>query len=53
VLRYENDPFILAINRPLANLGQALGETGTAGAILERLLHHVEVVELKGRSYRV
>jgi DNA replication protein DnaC len=30
-----------------------LGDTAAAGAILDRFLHHAEVVKLVGRSYRM
>ena len=51
--RYEKGSIILTTNRPLEDWGQVLGDTATAGAILDRFLHHAEVVELKGRSYRM
>jgi DNA replication protein DnaC len=53
VRRYEKGSIILTTNRPLEDWGQVLGDTATAGAILDRFLHHAEVVELKGRSYRM
>lgn len=51
--RYEKGSIILTTNRPLEDWGQVLGDTATAGAILDRFLHHAEVVQLKGRSYRM
>jgi len=30
-----------------------LGDTAAAGAILDRFLHHAEVIRLQGRSYRM
>lgn len=53
VRRYEKGSIILTTNRPLEDWGQVLGDTATAGAILDRFLHHAEVVQLKGRSYRM
>ena len=53
VRRYEKGSIILTTNRPMEDWGQVLGDTATAGAILDRFLHHAEVVELKGRSYRM
>ena len=32
---------------------QVLGDTAAAGAILDRFLHHAEVIRLQGRSYRM
>lgn len=53
VRRYEKGAVILTTNRPLEDWGQVLGDTATAGAILDRFLHHAEVVRLQGRSYRM
>lgn len=53
VRRYQKDSIILTTNRPLEDWGQVLGDTATAGAILDRFLHHAEVVRLQGRSYRM
>lgn len=53
VNRYEKGSIILTTNRPLEDWGQVLGDTATAGAILDRFLHHAEVVRLDGRSYRM
>lgn len=51
--RYEKGSIILTTNRPLEDWGQVLGDTATAGAILDRFLHHAEVIKLSGRSYRM
>lgn len=51
--RYEQGAIILTTNRPLEDWGQVLGDTAAAGAILDRFLHHAEVVKLVGRSYRM
>jgi DNA replication protein DnaC len=53
VRRYEKGSIILTTNRPLEDWGQVLGDTATAGAILDRFLHHAEVIRLQGRSYRM
>lgn len=53
VRRYQKGSIILTTNRPLEDWGQVLGDTATAGAILDRFLHHAEVVRLQGRSYRM
>ena len=44
---------ILTTNRPLEDWGQVLGDTAAAGAILDRFLHHAEVIRLQGRSYHI
>jgi len=51
--RYEQGAIILTTNRPLEDWGQVLGDTAAAGAILDRFLHHAEVIRLMGRSYRM
>jgi len=51
--RYEHSATILTSNRPLEDWGQVLGDTAAVGAMLDRFLHHAEVVRLVGRSYRM
>jgi len=53
VRRYEKGAVILTTNRPVEDWGQVLGDTAAAGAILDRFLHHAEVIRLQGRSYRM
>ena len=53
VRRYEKGSIILTPNRPLEDWGQVLGDAAAAGALLDRFLHHAEVVRLQGRSYRM
>jgi DNA replication protein DnaC len=53
VRRYEKGSIIMTTNRPLEDWGQVLGDTAAAGAILDRFLHHAEVIRLQGRSYRM
>jgi len=53
VRRYEKGAIILTTNRPLEDWGQVLGDTAAAGALLDRFLHHAEVIRLQGRSYRM
>ena len=40
-------------NRPLEEWGKLLGDVPTAGAILDRFLHHAQVIGITGKSYRV
>jgi DNA replication protein DnaC len=53
VRRYEKGSIIMTINRPLEDWGQVLGYTAAAGAILDRFLHHADVIRLQGRNYRM
>ena len=40
-------------NRPLEDWGKLLGDVPSATAILDRFLHHADLIELKGKSYRL
>ena len=51
--RYENRSTIMTSNRPLEDWGKLLSEVPTAGAILDRFLHHAIAIAINGRSYRV
>jgi DNA replication protein DnaC len=51
--RYENRSTIMTSNRPLEDWGKLLSDVPTAGAILDRFLHHAITIAINGRSYRV
>jgi DNA replication protein DnaC len=51
--RYENRSTLMTSNRPIEEWGKLLNDVPAATAILDRLLHHAEIVPLKGRSYRL
>ena len=51
--RYETRSTMMTSNRPLEDWGKLLGDVPTATAILDRFLHHADVVQLSGRSYRL
>ena len=51
--RYETRSTIMTSNRPLEDWGKLLGDVPSATAILDRFLHHADLIELKGRSYRL
>src|ERR1017187_2474521 len=51
--RYENRSTIMTSNRPLEEWGKLLGDVPTAGAILDRFLHHSQTIAITGRSYRL
>lgn len=53
VRRYEKGAIIVTSNRPLEDWGKVLGDTAAAGAILDRFLHHAQIIRLEGRSYRM
>jgi len=51
--RYETRSTIMTSNRPLEDWGKLIGDVPSATAILDRFLHHAEVVTITGRSYRL
>ena len=51
--RYENRSTIMTSNRPLEDWGHLLADVPTAGAILDRFLHHARLIAITGRSYRI
>jgi len=51
--RYELGATIVSSNRPIEDCGQLLGDTAAASAMLDRFLHHADVVQLQGKSYRL
>lgn len=53
VRRYEKGAIMVTSNRPLEDWGKVLGDNAAAGAILDRFLHHAEIIKLDGRSYRM
>jgi DNA replication protein DnaC len=53
VRRYEKGAIIVTSNRPLEDWGKVLGDNAAAGAILDRFLHHAEIIKLEGKSYRM
>jgi IstB-like ATP binding protein len=51
--RYETRSTLMTSNRPLEDWGKLIGDVPSATAILDRFLHHAEVVTITGRSYRL
>ncbi len=51
--RYEQAPMVLTSNRSFAEWGTLLGDDVLATALLDRLLHHAEVIPITGQSYRM
>lgn len=51
--RYEKGSIILTSNTTFSEWGQVLGDEVLATAILDRLLHHCEVIAINGPSYRL
>lgn len=51
--RYENRSTIMTSNRPIEEWGKLVGDVPAATAILDRFLHHAEIINITGRSYRL
>ena len=51
--RYENRSAVMTSDRPLEEWGKLLCDVPTAGAILDRFLHHAQVIAVTGKSYWV
>jgi DNA replication protein DnaC len=51
--RYENRSTIMTSNRPIEEWGKLIGDVPSATGILDRLLHHAEIINIKGKSYRL
>ena len=51
--RYEHRPTIITTNQSFAKWGEVFGDAVIANAIIDRLVHHSEIVKITGPSYRV
>jgi len=51
--RYERASLIVTSNKPFGRWGEVFGDDVVAAAMIDRLVHHAEVVSLKGDSYRL
>ena len=51
--RYERASMLITSNRPVGEWGQVFGDAVAATAILDRLLHHSQVITIRGDSYRL
>ncbi len=51
--RYERGSIILTSNKAFSEWGQVFGDDVLASAILDRLLHHCDVISINGPSYRL
>ena len=51
--RYETKSTMMTSNRPLEDWGKLIGDVPSATAILDRFLHHADIITITGRSYRL
>jgi len=51
--RYETASLIMTSTKPFSAWGEIFGDDATAAAMIDRLVHHAEILSLKGDSYRL
>ena len=51
--RYERASMIVTSNKPFSRWGEIFGDEVVAAAMIDRLVHHAEILNLKGDSYRL
>lgn len=51
--RYERASLIVTSNKPFSAWGEIFGDDMAATAMIDRLIHHSEILSLKGDSYRL
>jgi DNA replication protein DnaC len=51
--RYERASMIVTSNKPFSRWGEIFGDDVVAAAMIDRLVHHAEILSLKGDSYRL
>ena len=51
--RYERSATMITTNRSVGKWGEIFGDVVVAAAILDRLLHHSQVVTIRGESFRL
>lgn len=51
--RYEKRSTIITTNQPFSKWGDVFGDSVIANAILDRLVHHCEIIKITGLSYRI
>src|SRR3954470_15029491 len=51
--RYERASLVVPSNKPFSSWGEIFGDDVVAAAMIDRLVHHAEILSLKGDSYRL
>ncbi|WP_367178278.1 ATP-binding protein [uncultured Mobiluncus sp.] len=51
--RYEQGSLIITSNLPFSQWGEIPGSTTIATAIIDRVVHHAQVLQTSGESYRL
>jgi DNA replication protein DnaC len=51
--RYEHASLIMTSNLPFSGWGGVFGDQAVAAAMIDRIVHHADVLTIKGASYRL
>lgn len=51
--RYETKSTIITTNQAFSKWGEVFGDSTIASAIIDRLVHHSYIINIKGKSYRI
>jgi len=51
--RYEKSAILVTTNRPFAEWGEVFPNAACVVSLIDRLLHHSEIIAIEGSSYRV
>ena len=51
--RYETGATVLTSNKGFDEWGEVFGDDVMAGALIDRLVHHCHIVNIRGNSYRM
>lgn len=51
--RYERASVIVTSNKPFRRWGEVFGDDTVAAAMIDHLVHHAEIISIKGDSYRL
>ena len=51
--RYERGSILVTTNLPFDEWAEVFGSERLTGALLDRLTHHVHILEMNGGSYRI
>lgn len=51
--RYETGATVLTSNKSFEEWGEVFGDDVMAGALIDRLVHHCHIVNIRGNSYRM
>mgnify|MGYP002511747359 CR=1 FL=1 len=52
-MRYEKTPTVFTSNKTFSQWNEVFADVTIASAILDRVLHHCTVINIKGESYRL